>query len=172
MILLIADGVVLNFTPNGHSLNYRSAVTHGDAELVESANEKRYSMHLLTNHTISRRWSNTNETTPSALKGVQILKVTVRSASGKVRAKNMGAADNLEALSPRDDVYTGVVPLYEVLGEPVESGYFPDRPVQQHLRDWVEARNREEKRYAHSVTRQTEEDVREMQEHLKQYAAT
>jgi len=167
----LVDGVVLNFTPNGHSLNYRSAVIHGDAELVESPNEKRYSMHLLTNHMIPRRWSNTNEVTPSALKGVQVLKVTVRSASGKVRAKNMGAADNLEAMIGRDDVYTGVIPLYEVLGTPVESGYFPRRLIQPHLQDWVARRNEDEKTYADSATKQTSEDIRVMEEHLKELAA-
>jgi len=165
------DGVVLNFTPNGHSLNYRSAVIHGDAELVESPDEKRYSMHLLTNHMIPRRWSNTNEVTPSALRGVQILRVTVRSASGKVRAKNMGAADNLEAIIGRDDVYTGVIPVYETLGEPVQSGYFPARPVQPHLRDWIVGQNEEEKTYAHGATEQTAEDTRGMEEHLKELAA-
>lgn len=162
------DGVVLNFTPNGHSLNYRSAVIHGDAELVESSNEKRYSMQLLTNHMISRRWSNTNEVPFSALKGVQILKVTVRSASGKVRAKNMGAADRLEAVQGRNDVYTGVVPLYEVLGEPVESGYFPGRPVQHHLQDWMTERNTRERIYAYSATQQTAEDTQLIKAHLKQ----
>lgn len=82
----------------------------------------------------------------------------------------MGAADNLEAIIGRDDVYTGVIPVYEMLGEPVQSGYFPERPVQLHLRDWIADRNEEEKTYAHSATEQTAEDTRGMEEHLKELA--
>lgn len=34
------DGLVLALTPNSHSYNYRSAVLHGYASLVESVEEK------------------------------------------------------------------------------------------------------------------------------------
>lgn len=83
----------------------------------------------------------------------------------------MGAADNLEAIIGRNDVYTGVVPVYEMLGEPVQSGYFPTRPVQTHLRDWIAHRNEVETTYAYSATEQTAEDTRNMEEHLKELAA-
>lgn len=161
------DGVVLNFTPNGHSLNYRSAVIHGTAELVSSPEEKHYSMHLLTNHMIPRRWSSVNPVTPSAMKSVQVLKVTIRSASAKVRAKNMGLADSLEIATVRDDIYTGVIPLHEVLAEPVESGYSPGRPVQDHLKQWIDERNTSEKDYALGVARNTPDDAEKIEEHVK-----
>ncbi|KEQ69224.1 hypothetical protein M436DRAFT_17739, partial [Aureobasidium namibiae CBS 147.97] len=142
------DGVVVNFTPNGHSLNYRSAVIHGIAELVTLPEEKEFAMHLLTNHMIASRWQNTNPTTPSALKSIQVMRVSITSASAKVRAKNMGLADSCDIAAERDDIYTGVYPLYEVLGEPVQSGYSPGRPVQEHLEEWMQRRNAEEKEYA------------------------
>lgn len=160
------DGVVLNFTPNGHSLNYRSAVIHGTAELISTAEEKRYAMHVLTNHMIPRRWSNVNPVTPSALKSVQILKVTVRSASAKVRAKNMGLADDLGVVAERDDVYTGVIPIREVLDEPIESGYSPGIPVQGHLREWMEQRNSEEEEYARTAA-QNSPEVEKIAEQVK-----
>lgn len=163
----IVDGVVLNFTPNGHSLNYRSAVIHGTAELVPSLEERHYAMHLLTNHVIPRRWSSVNPVTPSAVKSVQVLKVTIRSASAKVRAKNMGLADSVEIVSARNDVYTGVLPLYEVLAEPVESGYSPGRTVQPCLRKWMEDRNANEEEYAIRVAKNTVEDAKKIDEHVK-----
>lgn len=162
------DGVVLNFTPNGHSLNYRSAVIHGTAELVPSIEERHYAMHLLTNHMIPRRWSSVNPVTPSAVKSVQVLKVTIRSASAKVRAKNMGLADSLEVARVRDDIYTGVIPLHEVLAEPVESGYSPGRPVQEHLEEWIQQRNSDEEKYVKEAARNTADDAEKIAEHVQQ----
>jgi nitroimidazol reductase NimA-like FMN-containing flavoprotein (pyridoxamine 5'-phosphate oxidase superfamily) len=161
------DGVVLNFTPNGHSLNYRSAVIHGTAELVTLQAEKEFAMHLLTNHMISSRWENTNPTTPSALKSIQVMRVTINSASAKVRAKNMGLADSCEIAAERDDVYTGVYPVYEVLGDPVESGYSPGRPVQEHLMGWRKRRNEEEKEYAIRAAENEAEEAETIVEHVK-----
>jgi hypothetical protein len=42
-------------------------------------------------------------------------------------------------------VYTGVIPLYEVFGNPVVSGYTPERPLQKELYDWKCKRNGNEK---------------------------
>ncbi|KAL1303079.1 hypothetical protein AAFC00_006523 [Neodothiora populina] len=158
------DGVVLNFTPNGHSLNYRSAVIHGTAEMVTSPEEKHYAMHLLTNHMIPRRWSSVNPVTPSAMKSVQIMRVKIRAASAKVRAKNMGLADSIAIASKRDDVYSGVIPLHEVLAEPIESGYWPGRPVQQHLRDWIKHRNAAEEEYAVGAAQNLAEEATKIAE--------
>jgi uncharacterized protein len=141
------DGVVLHFAPNGHSLNYRSCVIHGDATHVTDPDEKYYAMHLLTNHMCRRRWSSVNPIAPRAMSSVQVLRVGVRSASAKVRATNISGLE-AEGFGERDDVYTGVVPLYEVLGEPVNSGYHPDRLVQSEIRQWIDTRNHGEREYA------------------------
>ncbi|KAI5248393.1 hypothetical protein E4T42_05666 [Aureobasidium subglaciale] len=161
------DGVVLNYTPNGHSLNYRSAVIHGTASLVTSAEEKHFAMQMLTNHMISQRWQNTLPVTPSAMKSVQILRVCINSASAKLRAKNMGLADSCEIAAQGKNVYTGVFPLYEVLGEPVESGYSPKRPVQEHLDEWRSTRNEQEKEYAMQAAENQEEEAVTIREHVK-----
>lgn len=139
--------MVLHFAPNGHSLNYRSCVIHGDAYPVISPEEKKYAMHRLTNHMIRRRWSSVNKVASEAMHSIQIIKVVVRTASAKVRASNINGLEKA-GLGDRDDIWTGVIPLYEVLGNPIESGYGPGRPVQKEVVDWVEKRNAEEKSYA------------------------
>ncbi|ESZ90634.1 hypothetical protein SBOR_8984 [Sclerotinia borealis F-4128] len=96
---------------------------------------------------IRRRWSMTNEVAPEAMKSVQVIKVVVRSASAKTRTGNVNSLEKA-GLGERDDVWTGAVPLYEVLGEPVGSGYCPDRPMQEGLVDWRMRRNEKEKSYA------------------------
>ncbi|KAL2215178.1 hypothetical protein M432DRAFT_142294 [Thermoascus aurantiacus ATCC 26904] len=157
------DGVVLFFTPNGHSLNYRSAILHGDASLVSDPAEKRYAMHLLTNHMSRRRWSATNPVSPAAMKSVQVMRVRVRSASAKIRAANVGEFEPqlaTTAAGPREDVWTGVVPVYEVLGEPVGSGVFPERTVQGQVEEWRVGRNEREKSYAERVAQPSEVEVK------------
>lgn len=161
------DGVVTFFTPNGHSLNYRSAVVHGDAELVSSPEERRYAMHLLTNHMIRRRWSNTNPVAPSAMKSVQVMRVKIRSASAKVRASNIGSFEQRE-MGAREDIWTGVVPLYEVLGSPVSSSRLQEREVQEHLEDWRITRNEEERSYAEGVARPSEVELKSWQKLQRQ----
>jgi len=159
----IVDGVVLFFTPNGHSLNYRSAILHGDASLVSDPAEKRYAMHLLTNHMSRRRWSATNPVSPAAMKSVQVMRVRVRSASAKIRAANVGEFEPqlaMTAAGPREDVWTGVVPVYEVLGEPVGSGVFPERTVQGQVEEWRVGRNEREKSYAERVAQPSEVEVK------------
>jgi hypothetical protein len=152
MLTRTVDGVVLHFAPNGHSLNYRSCVIHGDAEPVVSDDEKRYAMHLLTNHMVRRRWSSVNEVAPEAMKKVQVIKVVVRSASAKIRATNINGLEKA-GLGTRDDVWTGAIPLYEVLGEPVQSGYCPERPMQKELVEWKDRRNEEERLYAEEAAK-------------------
>ena len=140
----------MHFAPNGHSLNYRSCVIHGDATKVTDPDEKYHAMHLLTNHMCRRRWSSVNPIAPRAMSSVQVLKVSIRSASAKARATNINGLER-EGFGERDDVYTGVVPMYEVLGEPVHSGYHPDRPVQPEMQQWIDTRNRRERDYAEKV---------------------
>lgn len=144
------DGVILHFAPNGHSLNYRSCVIHGNAQLVESVEEKRYAMHRLTNHMSRRRWSSVNEVAPEAMKSIQVIKVVIRSASAKVRATNINGLEKA-GFGDRSDVWTGAIPVYEVLGDPIESGYQPGRPIQSQVGTWIQNRNEAERSYAERV---------------------
>lgn len=82
----------------------------------------------------------------------------------------MGLADSVDIAAERDDVYTGVIPLYETLGTPVESGYSPARPVQRHLDEWIERRNREEKEYAIKAAENEPEEVETIAEHVLKIA--
>jgi len=109
-------------------------------------------MHRLTNHMSRRRWSSVNEVAPEAMKSLQVVKVKIRSASTKTRAANINGLETA-GLGEGGDVWMGVLPVYEVLGDPIDSGYGPDRSVQREILDWKERRNSEEKSYAERVAR-------------------
>lgn len=109
-------------------------------------------MRILTNHMVANRWESSNEVAESAMKSVQIMKVVISSASAKVRASNIGAPKT--GMGERSDVWTGAIPMWEVLGEPVGSdgfGEYEKREVQEEVREWIEKRNEREREYAVKV---------------------
>ncbi|OJJ45389.1 hypothetical protein ASPZODRAFT_153048 [Penicilliopsis zonata CBS 506.65] len=149
------DGLVLSLTPNSHSYNYRSAVVHGYACLVSDPEEKIYAMRLITDSVLDNRWANTR-TPPdkSEMSSTSILRVRVVNASAKVRA---GAPHDDRKDTERadlvDSVWTGVVPVYERLGDPVPSLDNRVDEVPGYIRQYVERVNRLNEDYAMSVTR-------------------
>lgn len=156
------DGLVLYPTPNGHSLNYRSAVIHGMASLVPDTDfrKKRWAMRLLTNHIVRGRWEDTYPVARSAVESVKVIQVSIRSASAKIRTGNTGPFDSgvvkeedrVSMQQAGKSVWSGVLPLFEVLGTPVESDEIEiprehDRGL-KHVEAWRQARNARERTYA------------------------
>ena len=96
------DGLVLSLTPNSHSYNYRSTVLFGYATPVTDAEEKIWAMEMITNSVVRQRYENTRiPPIPAEMQSTQILRVTIDSASSKVRD------------------WIGVVPVYDTYGEPI-----------------------------------------------------
>ncbi|KAH8690695.1 hypothetical protein BGW36DRAFT_411500 [Talaromyces proteolyticus] len=156
------DGVVLVLTPNGHSLNYRSAVIHGTASIVppEQVAKRRWAMRLLTNHMSPGRWEATYPVAESAMKYVQVIEVQIRTASAKIRASNIGGFDPAVALgqSPgwqHKDIWSGIIPLYEVLGSPISSGVMgaqgESEDALKQVEDWLSRQNEDSKSYAEAA---------------------
>ncbi|EXJ77212.1 hypothetical protein A1O3_10370 [Capronia epimyces CBS 606.96] len=160
------DGLALFPTPNGHSLNYRSATIHGTASIVPDTDvrKKRFAMRLLTNHMYHGRWETTYPVLHSAVDIVKVIEVKVLSASAKIRAANIGPFDPAtveeEEKQRREEqgtgVWSGVVPLYEVLGQPAASNVEGPGGEPRGLKaveEWRQERNRREKEYAERVAR-------------------
>lgn len=104
-------------------MNYRSAVLHGEATLVDDPAEKLYAMELITEGIFRGRWSETRTPTATELTSTGILRVRVTSASAKVSRgpPGDGKAD-LEDEELVERGWTGVVPMWTVLGVPVTVG--------------------------------------------------
>jgi len=137
------DGYVLALTPFNHSCNYRSAVIFGHAQLVKDEDEVLYAMELITNTLVPDRWDNSRTPpTKSEITATGILKVTIESASAKIRT-GMPHDDRKDAkdetLTAR--IWTGVVPLSETLEAPVAS---PENRVEKlpgYIDGWVKQAN-------------------------------
>ena len=144
------DGIVLSLTPNSHSYNYRSAILFGYATLVTNEEEKLWAMKLITDSVLPGRWENTRVPPDRAeMASTSILRVKVVCGSGKIR--DGGPADDKKDTEREDvvgSVWTGFVPIWETLGEPVcgGKGRLVDPP--EHVTDYVRRGNEREARKA------------------------
>ncbi|KAF2832630.1 hypothetical protein CC86DRAFT_401389 [Ophiobolus disseminans] len=149
------DGFVLSLTPNTHNYNYRSAVLQGHASIVDDDAEKLWAMELITNAVVPGRYAHTRVPPDGAeMQSTRILKMRISSASGKVRE---GCPEDerkdLKRENVLDSVWTGVVPVYERLGEPVAGPYNRVPGVPAHVSEFVSGENEKRERYASDAAR-------------------
>src|SRR5262249_36558756 len=85
LTVMLLDGIVFAPTATGHSVNYRSVVVLGKAQIVEGEAAKRAAMHAFVNHVIRGRWEQVVPPTEQELKGTMVLSVPLVEVSAKVR---------------------------------------------------------------------------------------
>ncbi|TKA22796.1 hypothetical protein B0A50_07898 [Salinomyces thailandicus] len=133
------DGYVLSLTPFHNSCNYRSAVCFGQAALVQDPEEVTFALHLITNSSIPARWENSRvPPTKAELTSTGVLKMEIETASAKTRTG--GPNDERSDLRNPEVVgktWIGVVPSYQVLGEPVGTQHNQVKQTPEYLEDWV-----------------------------------
>lgn len=103
----LIDGLVLARSAFHHSMNYRSVVILGKAELVEDADEKNKALEAFTEHVIPGRWPEIRWPSELELKATSVLKLPIEEASAKVRTGD--PKDDEEDYTM--DVWAGVLPL-------------------------------------------------------------
>ncbi|KAG4429336.1 hypothetical protein IFR05_015178 [Cadophora sp. M221] len=148
-------GLVLTLTPNSHNYNYQSSILFGHASLVETAEEKLYAMELITNSVLASRWANTRVPPNAAeMSSTCILRVKIHSGSAKVREGGpLDEKGDVGDAGTVGRVWTGTLPLWEQLGEPVPGPYNAVKEVPEHITAYKEEFNRESKRYAEDAAR-------------------
>ncbi|KAL4971091.1 pyridoxamine 5'-phosphate oxidase family protein [Aspergillus stella-maris] len=144
------DGLILSLTPNSHSYNYRSAILHGYAKLVTDEAEKLWAMELITNSVLSDRWKHSRIPPDRAeMSSTVILKVRVVDGSGKIR--DGGVSDekkDTENAEVTENVWTGVVPVWETFGEPIPSSSNKVQEVPDYVTSYVANMNAQNESYA------------------------
>jgi uncharacterized protein len=113
--VMLLDGLVLARSAFHHSMNYRSVVILGKAELVEDADEKNKALEAFTEHIIPGRWAAVRWPTELELKATSVLKLPIKEASAKIRTGD--PIDDEEDYEM--DVWAGVLPLSVFPGEPL-----------------------------------------------------
>jgi nitroimidazol reductase NimA-like FMN-containing flavoprotein (pyridoxamine 5'-phosphate oxidase superfamily) len=108
------DGIVVARSMFDTSVNYRSVVLFGKAEVVPDEN-KADALWQISEHILPGRWQEVRSPSATELKATTILKINIDHASAKVRS---GPPDD----DVRDldlPVWAGVIPLKLVAGTPV-----------------------------------------------------
>lgn len=111
----LVDGLVLARSAFHHSVNYRSVVVLGTAQLVSDPAEKMEALRLFTEHIMKGRWNEIRQPNEQELKATSVLALPLGEASAKIRAGGPVDEDEDYVLP----VWAGVLPLPVTPGAPV-----------------------------------------------------
>lgn len=111
----IIDGLVLARSAFHHSMNYRSVVIFGRAEIIEDREQKIAALIALSEHIVRGRWADVREPNEEELIKTTVLELPLVEASAKVRTGPPLDDEEDYALS----IWAGVIPLKLEAGEPI-----------------------------------------------------
>jgi nitroimidazol reductase NimA-like FMN-containing flavoprotein (pyridoxamine 5'-phosphate oxidase superfamily) len=111
----LVDGLVLARSAFHHSINYRSVMILGKAELVSDPADKEKALEAFTEHIIPGRWAEIRWPNELELKATSVLKLPIEEASAKIRTGD--PKDDVEDYAM--NVWAGVLPLSQVPGTPI-----------------------------------------------------
>jgi hypothetical protein len=103
----LLDGIVFAPSAMGHSVNYRSVVVIGKAEVIEQPAAKLAAMRDFVEYVIRGRWAQVKRPSDNDLKATMVLAVPLVEASAKVRTGF--AVDDEQDYDT--SAWTGVLPL-------------------------------------------------------------
>jgi nitroimidazol reductase NimA-like FMN-containing flavoprotein (pyridoxamine 5'-phosphate oxidase superfamily) len=108
------DGIVVARSAFHCSMNYRSAVIHGDARLVTDPEEAEAALALVTDHLVPGRWAESRPMMDKELRATAVLRVEIVAASMKARAGQPVDDDDDYGLP----IWGGVIPVRQQIGSP------------------------------------------------------
>lgn len=127
----LVDGLVLARSAFHHSINYRSVVILGKAELVADENEKNEALEAFTDHIIPGRWPEIRWPNELELKATTVLRLPISEASAKVRTGDPVDDEEDYAMN----VWAGVLPLKVVPDGPIADARLdPATAIPEHVR--------------------------------------
>jgi len=118
----IVDGLVLARSAFHHSMNYRSVVIFGRAEIVEDREEKISALVALSEHIVRGRWADVREPNEEELIKTTVLELPLVEASAKIRT-GPPLDDEEDYALP---IWAGVIPLSLEAREPINDPRLPE----------------------------------------------
>lgn len=126
----LLDGLVMARSSFHHSVNYRSVVIIGTAEMIEDEAEKAHALEQIIEVMAPGRQATLRPINPKEFTGTSVLRLSLEQASAKVRAE--GPIDDEEDYAL--DVWAGVVPIVSRLGEPIpDDRLTPGIEIPEHI---------------------------------------
>lgn len=111
----ILDALVLARSAYQHTLNYRSVVILGQAEIVADADEKVAALQAITEHVCSGRWNDVRPPSDGELRATLVLRLPIAEASAKIRS---GPGSDFES-DLASNAWAGLIPLQTIRGTPI-----------------------------------------------------
>ena len=110
------DGFVLARSAFHHSVNYRSVMAFGNAELVAGEERKIEAARLFVNRYFPGRWESIKRPSAQELKATTVITMRIEEASAKTRT-GPPIDDEPDYALP---IWAGVVPVRTVVGSPLD----------------------------------------------------
>jgi uncharacterized protein len=111
----LVDGLVLARSSFHHSVNYRSVVVLGTAQLVVDREEKIDALRRFTNHIVPGRWDEARVPTEQELKATSVLILPMEEVSAKMRS-GPPIDDEEDYAIP---IWAGLIPVHLRVGDPI-----------------------------------------------------
>lgn len=111
----LLDGVVLAKSLFDHSMNYRSAMIFGRPRRVTETDELNAGLRALVEHSAPGQWDAARQPSRKDLAATTVLAIGLGEASVKIRSGPPGEPEEQDADRP---VWTGVLPIHQIWGEP------------------------------------------------------
>ena len=133
LTVTLLDGIVFSPTATGHSVNYRSVVVIGKAELIEDPQAKLAAMRDFVEYVIRGRWATVRPPSEQELKATMVLAVPLAEVSAKVRT-GFAVDDDKDYATP---AWTGVLPFKWTPGTPMRDPRGnPSIPVPANIQNY------------------------------------
>ncbi|HEX5114446.1 MAG TPA: pyridoxamine 5'-phosphate oxidase family protein [Pseudonocardiaceae bacterium] len=127
----LVDGLVYARSVFHNSMNYRSAVVHGEAVPVTGDDAKLRALRVITEHLAPGAWDYSRLPNRKELAATAVLAVDLTESSVKIRS---GPPSDDDGDLADDTRWAGVLPLRQVWDAPVESPELPrPMPVPPHV---------------------------------------
>lgn len=111
----LVDGLVLARSAFHHSMNYRSVVIFGRAQVVADEDEKMRALQVFTDHIMRGRWEESRQPNEKEMRATMVLSLPLTEASAKIRTGPPIDDEEDYALS----VWAGELPLHLATGAAV-----------------------------------------------------
>ncbi len=129
----LIDGLVLARSAFHHSMNYRSVVILGKAEMVTDADEKNKALEAFTEQIVPGRWADVRWPSVLELKATSVLRLAITEASAKIRTGDPIDDDQDYSMG----VWAGVLPLTLKPGAPIaDTKLDPTTEIPDYVREY------------------------------------
>lgn len=115
LTVTLVDGLVVARSLFHHSMNYRSVVLFGKAELVDNERDKMIALEAFTEQIIPGRWQDARIPNVKELKATTVLSLPIEEGSAKIR-KGQPLDDEEDYALP---IWAGELPLRVIAGKPI-----------------------------------------------------